>query len=305
MLTKWNIKSSTSVNKINFQWIIFYKHIFNLIFLNLPNLNNSFVFLLTNNLLQNSTMYNYSNKSYVHQIQKPILNRTIDFKTYFKTPTIRNVQSSKFYMSSKTTVYNVFLLYLQYTIGSLTQFFTPHSNFQAFFIISFHNKASYLNIPKVLTRWVHISNFLINLFLLDIKINLFTTKILKQETLSFNWSVGLLNYQLFRYSSPLFFLKDTTFGTNSTLIFKKLSQRGLNTVFLTDLKYHEKNLYYLQRFNVTTISLVPYNLNPWLVTYAIPIAANSLFIQYFFVKLLIYYKQFSLNTQFINLKQLW
>ena len=74
--------------------------------------------------------------------------------------------------------------------------------------------------------------------------------------------MGLLNYQLFRYSSPLFFLKDTTLGTNSTLIFKKLSQRGLNTVFLTDLKYHEKNLYYLQRFNVTTISLVPYNLNP-------------------------------------------
>jgi hypothetical protein len=60
----------------------------------------------------------------------------------------------------------------------------------------------------------------------------------------------------------MFFSKDTSFGIASTLIFKKLSQNNVNTVFLTDVKYHEKNLYYLKKFNITTIGLVSYNLNP-------------------------------------------
>jgi len=103
----------------------------------------------------------------------------------------------------------------------------------------------------------------------------------------------------------MFFSKDTSFGIASTLIFKKLSQNNVNTVFLTDVKYHEKNLYYLKKFNITTIGLVSYNLNPWLVTYAIPTATNSLFIQYFFIKLLIYFQQYSLNRQYNLYKQLW
>jgi glucose-1-phosphate cytidylyltransferase len=56
----------------------------------------------------------------------------------------------------------------------------------------------------------------------------------------------LLNYNLFKYSSPVFFSKDTSFGVIPTLIFKKFSQNNLSTVFITDVKYHEKNLYYLK-----------------------------------------------------------
>ena len=305
MFPQWKVKSLNIKPQINFQWLLLYKHLHILILSNSPNINNLFHFFLTNRTLKTYFQLPLVPTSNHLTFQKPILNRNLNFKTYFKTPTVHNKKFLKPTLYSQNTFYNLFLLYLQHTTLNATQFFTPHSNFQTLFIFSANKTTCYLNIAKMTTRWTHLSTLLINLFFVNTTISLFTTRTLKNEALSFNWSSNVFNYTLFRYSSPIFFLKDTTFGIHSTLIFKKFQQRGLNTVFLTDLKYHEKNLYYFKRFNMTTIGLVPYNLNPWLVTYAIPTSSNSLFIQYFFIKLLLYFKQYTLQIQFANYKQLW
>lgn len=278
-----------------------YQQFYNLIFNHVGNANQIF-----NNFLKYKTIFNTSlTPTLGSELLKPALNRTMNYKMYFKTPQLLNVNQSKICSNNKTFFYNIFLIYIQYTALSSHNFFVPHTNFKHLFLFSQNQTISYLNLPKMYSKWINTCNFILNLFFIKSNLLVFTVKTLKNEALSFNWSLNLLNYNLFKFSSPLFFSKDTNFGVVSTLIFKKLNQNNLNTVFLTDVKYHEKNLYYLKKFNITTIGLVAHNLNPWLVTYAIPTSTNSLFIQYFFIKLLIYFKQFSLQKQYTNYKQLW
>lgn len=282
--------------KINFQWILLYQNIYSLISNNINNFNFTF-----HNVLKKGNLTQLKNL----EITKPIINRSLTSKLYFKTPRFLTRNQARVSSNSNVLFYNIFLIYLQYTTLSSHQFFVPHTNFKHLFLFSQYKNSHYINLPKIYAKWQNTCNFILNLFFIKSNLIVFTIKTLKTEALSFNWSFNVLNYNLFKYASPMFFSKDTSFGIASTLIFKKLSQNNVNTVFLTDVKYHEKNLYYLKKFNITTIGLVSYNLNPWLVTYAIPTATNSLFIQYFFIKLLIYFQQYSLNRQYNLYKQLW
>jgi len=305
MISKWTILPLNESKKINFQWILIYQNLHNLVLQNTTGINNFFTFILKDKILSNNSFRNSLSQNFNVVYNKPVLNRTTNFKTYFKTPQFCNSNQPKIYTTNKTTFYNLFLIYIQYTTLNSHKFFVPHTNFKTLFLFSQHNTTCYLNLTKMYAKWNNTCNFIINLFFIKTNLIVFSVKTLKSEALSFNWSYNLLNYNLFKYSSPIFFTKDTNFGIVSTLVFKKFHQNGLNTVFLTDIKYHEKNLYYFKRFNITTIGLVPYNLNPWLVTYAIPTASNSLFIQYFFLKLLTYFRQYSLNYHYNNYRQLW
>ena len=252
---------------------------YNLILNSITSVNHFFNSFLKTKALINNTPTILANLD----MTKPRLNRSINYRLYFKTPQFLNVNSSRISLNSNNLFHSIFLTYIQYTTLTSHQFFVPHTNFKHLFIFSQYQTTYYLNIPKMHAKWNNTCNFILNLFFIKSNLMVFTVKTLKNEALSFNWSFNLLNYNLFKYASPIFFSRDTSFGVNSTLIFKKFNQNNLNTVFLTDIKYHEKNLYYLKKFNTTTIGLVSYNLNPWLVTYAIPTATNSLFIQYFFI----------------------
>ena len=274
---------------------------YNLILNSITSVNHFFNSFLKTKALINNTPTILANLD----MTKPRLNRSINYRLYFKTPQFLNVNSSRISLNSNNLFHSIFLTYIQYTTLTSHQFFVPHTNFKHLFIFSQYQTTYYLNIPKMHAKWNNTCNFILNLFFIKSNLMVFTVKSLKNEALSFNWSFNLLNYNLFKYASPIFFSRDTSFGVNSTLIFKKFNQNNLNTVFLTDIKYHEKNLYYLKKFNTTTIGLVSYNLNPWLVTYAIPTATNSLFIQYFFIKLLVYFQQYSLNRQYYAYKQLY
>lgn len=305
ILTKWSITPTKLNQPIKFQWILLYKLLYTNIVSNTTYLNNSFLFSLKIRLFQKSINRESTDLTILNKINKPQLNRNINYKTYFKTPRTLETRLLHVNFTKRTPFYNLFLLYIQHTHLSKMTFFTPHPNFQAFFIFANGKTNGYVNVLKVYSHWNHITNFILNLFFIDISTSIFTVKTLKNEALSFNWTQMHLNYNLFTNASPLFFLKETVFGINTTLVFKKLHQRFLRTAFITDIKYHEKNIYYFNRLNMTTIGLVSHNLNPWLVTYALPTSNSSLFIQHFFIKLLLYYKQYSLQSQFTSLHKLW
>jgi len=86
--------------------------------------------------------------------------------------------------------------------------------------------------------------------------------VFKNEVLSFNWSLRLLDYRLFKYSNPYFYLKSNKLGVSVSIIFKRFEKNGLNLTFILDLKQHEKNVIFLKKINMYTIGLVPYNMNP-------------------------------------------
>lgn len=299
LLNKWIITSLNTTQKLNFEWILIYQNLYNLLLKNVTCINNYFNFVMKNQKLLSLFKSTFSKPT----TTRTLLTRTSDLKLYYKTRKILNFQQPKLSIINKKTFYNLFLIYLQHSTTSSNNFFTPHANFKSLFLFSQDNTTTYLNLQKMHSKWINTCNFLLNLFMIKCNLLVFATKTLKIETLSFNWSLNLLNYNLFKYSSPIFFTKDSKYSVASTLVFKKFQQSKVDTVFITDIKYHEKNLYYLKRFNITTIALMPYNLNPWLVTYAIPAASSSIFIQYFFLKLLTYLKQYATTKNYNIYKQ--
>jgi len=287
-------------NKINFQWFIFYKFIVATLFQNLKISSHQHFLILK--LLTNSNKNPNSNKS---SFVKPIFSRNTQSKFYYKQKTHFNnttVSKHSFVTSSN---YSLFLLYVQQTTNHSSSFLQPHAYFKAFFLTTTLNSSPVLNISKLYLKWINTYNLLINLFFFKTSLLLFSNKTLKNETLGFNWSQNLLSYKLFKYTSPIFFLKDSKYGVTPTLIFKRFEQKSLSTAFLTDVKYHEKNLYYLKRFHIYTIGLVPYNLNPWMVSYSIPTSINSVFIQFFFIQFLSLLSQSNETRTFNKCKNLW
>jgi len=167
------------------------------------------------------------------------------------------------------------------------------------------NTIPLINIDKLFNKWINSYHFLLNIFFNKLNIFLFSNKIFKNEIVSFNWSLNLLDYKLFKYSNPYFYLKDTKLGVSSSVIFKRFEKNGLNIAFILDLKQHEKNIIFLKKINLYTIGLVPYNMNPWLVSYSFPIHSNSTFIQYFFIKTLLFFKQKIYLQLYNELKLNW
>ena len=88
-------------------------------------------------------------------------------------------------------------------------------------------------------------------------------------------------------------------------MYRMLSQTGLTSAFVSDTKYQKRTLFYLRISGIHTIGLVPYTISPWIVNYAIPAASNTLFTQYFFIKLLTYIRQQAECHKFNNLKSIW
>jgi hypothetical protein len=287
-------------NKINFQWFIFYKFILNSLLQNLK-INSNYYFSILKLFSTSQKIPNFSQ----HNFKNPMISRNVESKFYYQLKTQRTQSIITKHRFAQTNNYNLFLLYFQQTTNHSSSFFKPHTYFKQFFIISNFDKSPVLNVSKFYSKWTNTYNLLTNLFFLKTSLLIFSNKIFKNETISFNWSRNLLSYNLFKYSSPIFFLKDTKYGVTSTLIFKRLEQKKLNVSFLTDIKYHEKNLYYLKRFHIYTIGLVPYNLNPWVVSYSIPTSLNSLWNQYFFINFLSLLSQSSEKTNFNEFKNLW
>ena len=91
---------------------------------------------------------------------------------------------------------------------------------------------------------------------------MFCPKTFKKEALSFNWSSELLEHTLFKQAAPHFVMKDVSYGEHSTEAFISLRDSGLDVAFLTDIKYHQRTLFYLKTNKIYTISLIPYNMSP-------------------------------------------
>ena len=302
----WNFLVKHNSREINFNWVSLYIQFYNILLKNFILVNNFNNFLLKSklsvklNVLGKHTLFN---KSVV--ISKPIVNRDYTLKGIQDQPTFNSKKLCSIKFFKPIQQINLFNLYLHFSNNTTNTFFVPHTNFKPLFISQTSSLTPFINISKLFTKWVNSYNFLLNIFFNKLNMFLFSNKIFKNEIISFNWSSSLLDYRLFKYSSPYFYMKDTNFGVPSSIIFKRFVKKGLNTTFVLDLKQHEKNLYFLKSINLHVIGLVPYSMNPWLVSYALPVASNNIFIQYFFIKTLLFIKQYSEVQLYNNLKSTW
>ena len=79
----------------------------------------------------------------------------------------------------------------------------------------------------------------------------------------------------------------------------KLIEEGLESAFVSDLRYHYRSAMFLKKQSVYTLGLTPYSSDPWLLHYPIPVASDTLLTQYFFIKLLFFIRAKS-HTSYFN-----
>ena len=162
-----------------------------------------------------------------------------------------------------------------------------------------------LNQAKLYHRWTNTYLLLLNLFIKQTQPLLFMTKTFRTEVKAFNWSLGNWDYLLFKKTAPYFFLKDTHHGHFTNQIFSELEKKFTLFSFVTDIKYHEKNLHFLKRAGSYTIGVTPFNTDPWVVSYPIPVGAGTVLVEYFFLTLLSFIKQYSEVIQYNHISFLW
>ena len=183
--------------------------------------------------------------------------------------------------------------------------FRPHTSFQGFLFFNGREGYTFCNHLKLWQQWVVTYNLLTNIFDCFCEILLFTTKTFKAEVSAYNWAHSKVDYNLFRKTSPYFFLEDTPYGHLADTTFWELSEASVFLTFLTNVTYHQKNLYYLMRYGNYTIGVTSISSSPWTISYPIPVLNNTLLSEYFFIRLLAYMRQKAFLNQFKELAKIW
>jgi hypothetical protein len=272
LLNSWNLP------KLNMKFKLMYKFMVdsNKISSRINFLKKEFKFLGTQSLLDNV----FSSQSISNNNFKPVpLIHTYGLLRTFKTFLFSNTSSNS-------------ILY------------TPHSSFSAFYLNQFNGGSSVLNIGKFFKKW-KLSYFLLyNLFFYKISLLVFTPSFLKSENLAINWAEVKQIKFTWRYIRPFLTFKPNKINDYGEFIFRQLKTLGMNIGLVTDVLYHNKSIYYLNRLNFYTIGTVPTIYNAHILDFAVPTVNTSLISQVFFIRFVVQMKRVSASSKLSSLQHL-
>jgi hypothetical protein len=114
----------------------------------------------------------------------------------------------------------------------------------------------------------------------------------KSEILSLNWQIlPTLPYK-FRLKNIIFFITPLKKSDYSIKILNIITKSLFNYAFVLDTYYHKNTLNYLNDLGVLTMGPVPVIYNAKNLDIALPITADNIFLQYFFIKCTLIIKKF-------------
>lgn len=304
ILKLWDVRPNNKVKNINLNWLQFYTVISTSLLQQINYSSCYEVYLLKTTLLRRFKITH----------SRPLLNPFL--KPTFQPARVVYHDEPKFI--TETNVCNniirenlprksrLFLLQLKFINSSLGDRYVIHAHNRSMFM-SYDNPSwtPFINVRKVYKKWLHTYDFLLNLFFARTCVFMFAPKAMKEEAVAFNWSYGLLPFNLFKYAAPSFFMRDVPYGEEGTRAYSKLAFTGVNVAFVADINYHKKTLFHLKSTGYFVIGLVSSNLNPWLVHYSIHAGCNTLFTQYFFIRFMAYMRQQGEFFRFTQNRSLW
>ena len=83
-----------------------------------------------------------------------------------------------------------------------------------------------------------------------------------EDSLVINWSLNQLTYKIFKFSQSVVYLKDISYGEDSKLTYKDSELVNLDAAIISDVKSHEKNIFFLRVINIYKIGLIPASYSP-------------------------------------------
>lgn len=301
-----SLKTQTKHNSnINLHWSLLYYYIYVSITESLHyNISTT---ALANNLAVLKQLKYVARKSYLTPSKPNLLHRSVwQFKRERIVETFLTPLKVRVNSIYKSDVLRLFSIYLTFANGGGDTSYVIHSYWKSFFITGAgKHQAPYIDPAKLVQKWSHSYNLLFNLFFNQSNFLTFSNKTLKEESCAFNWTSPIIHSESLRYSTPFFWLKNNPYGSEMLSLYTKVSDRGLEAAFITDIRYHRRTLFFLRKCGVYTMGIIPYTTNPWLVHYPFPVSSSTLFTQYFFLKFVIYIKRKASYHYFAKISSYW
>lgn len=183
--------------------------------------------------------------------------------------------------------------------------FAVHANFRLLYLMRDSNKIFIFNSHTFFKKWTNIYTFLFNLFYYKTTPIVFGSIFFKKEILSFNWISHLFKLSTWRLFSIFFIFKLTVHNRRLKTFYLQLRRKKINFALITDVEYHYKTIFYLKKTRWFTSALIPFNINPWYVMFALPILKNNFYAQFFFIKFLFFVKKTALYNYYQILQKFW
>jgi hypothetical protein len=134
---------------------------------------------------------------------------------------------------------------------------------------------------------------------------IFGSAFFKQEILAINWQYTKLDLVTWKKTFPFFIFKTTVFSKSVDAFYSGLKKIGFRLFLIADCEQHRKLLYYLNKSKAFSIGLVTGNLDPWLVSFALPILSTNLLVQGFFLRFIVLTQKQAAHKHFEIKKTTW
>ena len=199
-------------------------------------------------------------------------------------------------------IINILFLFNYTNLNHLSKF---NDSYKLLFLTIIKNPPVLLNNNKFITRWLKSILFIYNIFYFNLNPLFFNSYIFKKESIIFNNNKFSNNIPIWNSIVSIFFYKTNKFSKKIEFFFKKLLFNDFNIIIISDCFFHHKNLFYFNKFFFFSLGLTSANINPWLVSYAIPALINNFFTQFFFLQLCLSLNKKSIGNFYKSYKNLW
>jgi hypothetical protein len=234
---------------------------------------------------------------------RPQLKISITFEALTDVTTSKAVVKSN--NRAKFLNLNFFSTVIGHSLTSYTNFTKPHGNFLLLFMDHNRYGSFTLNLKRCYSRWQNTYALVYNIFYYNYNLNVFGHKIFKFDILTLNTTVDITSLNLYKYTLLFHYFKDSIYGSNLVKVMKSVHTLQIETAFITDLMNNEKMARNLKVCDVYTVGIVAFNDDPWSVSYPVPVHANGLFTQYYFIRYIYHMKQNALLSRYEQYIKIW
>lgn len=198
-----------------------------------------------------------------------------------------------------------FAIVINQSITSYTNFTKPHGNFLLLFMDHNRYGSFTLNLKRCYSRWQNTYALIYNIFYYNYNLNVFGHKIFKFDILTLNNTTNASSLNLYKYTFLFHYFKDSIYGSNLVKVMSSVQTLQIETAFISDLANNEKMARNLKICDVYTVGIVAFGDDPWAVSYPVPVHANGLFTQYYFIRYIYHMKQNASLSRYDQYRKIW
>lgn len=215
------------------------------------------------------------------------------------------LQKTSFRKNFNNITLNMFFIFITINNTPFANYIRTHAGFQLLFMSHNRGGSFTLNLKKCYNRWSNTHALLYNLFYYEHRLMIFGNKIFKIDILALSSFFCKTWTTFFKYPLLFYSLKESIYSHNVVKLMDTVQTFKFESAFVSDLTSSEKMARNLKTCSIYTLGIVSCSDNPWLVSYPVPVTANGLFAQYYFIRYLYHIQQNAAYSRYTQLAKIW